>query len=362
MPEVGKTPEVVRFGPFELAVETGELRKDGLRLGIGGQPIEVLTLLVKAPATVVSREELQRRLWPPPFYGDVEGGLNAAVNRLREFLGDSASDPKYIETVPGRGYRFIAPVIHLPGHSTDPVAAWLAKIKRPFSWIRKVLVVHSGWVIALAVTALILLIALVTVLPSIARYYNNRGVRLQQSGDLQGAIESYKRALLFRPNYAEAHYNLADVFEELPAYDKALEEYQKAIEADPKFYEAYNNLARLYIKRRKEPEAALELLERALNLNPQEPSVQYSLYKNYGWANFELHLWGQAETRLRRAIALDPSRGAAHCLLAKVLDVQGSTKAAPKEWESCAAYSGQQEVEPEWHAEAEERLNKEAQK
>jgi Tol biopolymer transport system component/DNA-binding winged helix-turn-helix (wHTH) protein len=98
----------VRFGPFELLVETGELRENGVRLKLSGQPIQVLARLVATPGQLVTREQLQDRLWPGSSYGDFEKGLNAAVNRLRENLGDSATEPKYIETIPGRGYRFIA--------------------------------------------------------------------------------------------------------------------------------------------------------------------------------------------------------------------------------------------------------------
>ena len=108
MPEESKTPSTIRFGPFELSTETGELRKNGIRIKLFGQPIKVLTLLVTTPGHVVTREQLQRSLWPGDSFGDFERGLNAAVNRLRENLGDSATEPKYIETVPGRGYRFIA--------------------------------------------------------------------------------------------------------------------------------------------------------------------------------------------------------------------------------------------------------------
>lgn len=343
MPDMDSSITSQRFGEFELSAD-GELFKSGQRVKLSGQPVTVLQILLEVPGRIVSREELQKRIWPSESFGDFDHGLNAAVQRLRDVLGDSAAVPKFIETVPRRGYRFIG---QLEGHGSD---------------IRPALV--SGRVLLiLTVSVTVLAVGLVMSLSPIARHYNNRGVQLQNSGDLQGAIKSYQRALVFRSGYAEAHYNLADAYEELPAYDKALEEYQKAIEADPKLYEAYNNLARLYVKRRRDPEAALELLDRALSLNPQEPSVQYSLYKNYGWANLELHLSGQAETSLRRAIALDPARGAAHCLLARVLDVQENPGSAFKEWEVCAAYSGQIEVEPEWRAEAEERLNsKEARK
>ena len=105
-----KPADVARFGPFELSVETGELRKDGVRIKLSGQPIQVLARLVLNPGKLVTREELQQQLWPGNTFGDFEKGLNAAVNRLRENLNDSATEPKYIETIPGRGYRFIRQV------------------------------------------------------------------------------------------------------------------------------------------------------------------------------------------------------------------------------------------------------------
>ena len=100
----------VQFGPFELSLETQELRKHGVPLKLSGQAIQVLAMLTANPGKLVTREELQKRLWPGDSFGDFEHGLNAAVNKLREKLGDSASTPSYIETLPGRGYRFIAPI------------------------------------------------------------------------------------------------------------------------------------------------------------------------------------------------------------------------------------------------------------
>jgi Tol biopolymer transport system component/DNA-binding winged helix-turn-helix (wHTH) protein len=108
MPEESEVLGSVRFGRFELSADTGELRKDGIRLKLSGQAIMVLTILAANPGKLVTREELQQKLWPGASFGDPEHGLNAAVNKLRETLGDSATEPKYIETVPGRGYRFIA--------------------------------------------------------------------------------------------------------------------------------------------------------------------------------------------------------------------------------------------------------------
>src|SRR5215831_2190119 len=122
-PEESKTASTVRFGPFWLSPDTGELRKNGIRVRLFGQPIKVLTLLVATPGQVVTREQLQKSLWPGDTFGDFERGLNAAVNRLRENLGDSAIEPKYIETVPGRGYRFIGELE--PGATPGPQPAEL---------------------------------------------------------------------------------------------------------------------------------------------------------------------------------------------------------------------------------------------
>ena len=107
----------LRFGPFELSSESGELRKNGVRLKLSGQAIQVLLLLTEHPGRVVSREELQKKLWPGDSYGDFEHGLNAAVNRLREALSDSAEVPRFIETLPRRGYRFTASVESKPAQT-----------------------------------------------------------------------------------------------------------------------------------------------------------------------------------------------------------------------------------------------------
>jgi len=98
------------FGSFEFDAQTGELRKHGLRVKLQGQPVAMLTMLLEHPGQVVTREALQKRLWPANTYVDFEQSLNAATKRLRAALGDSADTPLFIETLPRRGYRFIAPV------------------------------------------------------------------------------------------------------------------------------------------------------------------------------------------------------------------------------------------------------------
>src|SRR4051794_25286192 len=129
MSEPRKTIGSMHFGPFDLSPELSELRKHGQRLKLSGQAIDVLLMLASNAGRLVTREELQRKLWPGDSFGDFEHGLNAAVNRLRETLGDSATDPTYIETVPRRGYRFIAPVDHVP-NSTEPTALETAAERR----------------------------------------------------------------------------------------------------------------------------------------------------------------------------------------------------------------------------------------
>jgi len=101
---------VFRFGLFEVDEATGELRKQGIRIKLHSQPFQVLVMLLERPSAVVPREEMRRQLWGEDTFVDFDHGLNTAINKIREALGDSASQTRYVETVSGKGYRFIAPV------------------------------------------------------------------------------------------------------------------------------------------------------------------------------------------------------------------------------------------------------------
>ena len=101
---------VLRFGVFELDPRSGDLRRNGLKLKLTGQPFQVLAMLLERPGEVVAREDLQKRLWPADTFVDFDHSLNTAINKIREALGDSADNPRFVETLPRRGYRFIAPV------------------------------------------------------------------------------------------------------------------------------------------------------------------------------------------------------------------------------------------------------------
>lgn len=100
----------VRFGAFEADLKTGELWRQGERVRVQEQPFQVLALLLARPGELVSREELRARLWPADTFVDFDHGLNTAINKLREALGDSAAEPRYIETLARRGYRLVAEV------------------------------------------------------------------------------------------------------------------------------------------------------------------------------------------------------------------------------------------------------------
>ena len=115
--------QVVRFGTYEVDLRLGELRKNGIRVKLTGQPFQILAILLEHPGDLVTREQLQQRLWRSDTFVDFDGGLNAAINRVREALGDSAENPRFVETLPRRGYRFIAPLIDSrPTSATLPPA------------------------------------------------------------------------------------------------------------------------------------------------------------------------------------------------------------------------------------------------
>jgi DNA-binding winged helix-turn-helix (wHTH) protein/tetratricopeptide (TPR) repeat protein len=150
MRAVAQPVERVRFDCFEANLDTGELRKHGVRVKLHDQPFQILTMLVARPGEMVTREEIQQRLWPSGTFVDFENGMNRAVNRLRDALGDSAEQPKFIETIPRHGYRFLAPVERLKG----PHSALIGELK-PEPAARQS--ERWGWLAASAVAAVLVM-------------------------------------------------------------------------------------------------------------------------------------------------------------------------------------------------------------
>jgi DNA-binding winged helix-turn-helix (wHTH) protein/Tol biopolymer transport system component len=127
---VSPTEDVVRFGLFELDLKAGQLSRNGTKLRLPQQPLQLLAMLLERPGEILTRDELRQRLWPSDVFVDFDHGLNKSIQKLRDALGDSATAPRYIETIPRVGYRFIAPV----RNGTRPLEPEVAiKIERPAS-------------------------------------------------------------------------------------------------------------------------------------------------------------------------------------------------------------------------------------
>ena len=152
MEEAVHSARLVRFETFEVDLSTGELRKGGVKLKLTGQPFQVLTILLERPGEVVTRQELQKRLWPDTFV-DVDHSLNTAINKIREVLGDSAENPRFVETLPRRGYRFVGSVngvdreVRRDAPSSQPTRARRQRFLWPI----------AGFTVVLAVVILLVL-------------------------------------------------------------------------------------------------------------------------------------------------------------------------------------------------------------
>ncbi len=139
MPEPERILGTLRFGAFEADLPSGELRKHGMKIKLQDQPFQILTMLLERSGQVVTREELRLKLWPGDTFVDFDHGLNNAINRLREALNDSADTPRFIETLPRRGYRFVGPVDRAAAAEQVPAAHFhpearsveVAPIERP---------------------------------------------------------------------------------------------------------------------------------------------------------------------------------------------------------------------------------------
>ena len=156
---------VVRFGTYEVSLHSGEVRKAGLRIRVQQQPMKLLEVLLERPGEVVTREELRSRVWPNETFGDFDQALNIAIGKLRSALGDSAENPRFIETLPKRGYRFIADVSVLdadarpkkpgsvfgdlpaPESGHTPQGAGLAIAPKPRPWLTARVIVALAFII-----------------------------------------------------------------------------------------------------------------------------------------------------------------------------------------------------------------------
>jgi TolB-like protein/DNA-binding winged helix-turn-helix (wHTH) protein len=150
-----RSSQSLRFAGFQVDLCGRELRSNGTRIPLQEQPFQVLTVLLQHPGELVTREELRRRLWPSDIFVDFDNSLNTAINKIREALGDSAEDPRFVETLPRRGYRFIAPLKEGEPRSGEKTARSAFQVSTPVQpQFRRRVLVGSLLVVALLLSTL----------------------------------------------------------------------------------------------------------------------------------------------------------------------------------------------------------------
>lgn len=226
----------------------------------------------------------------------------------------------------------------------------------------------------IAAVIFILLLSFQLSLPAIARYYVERGMRFARQRDEASAVENFQRAIRLDPGNAQAHYNLAVMYEgqnDDLHNDKAIKEYLAALNLDNGFIEARNNLARLHIRNARDDQDlnhVLQTLTNAIHLSPEAWDVRYALHKNRGLVHLKLKHYAEADEDLRTAIGIDLSRpgrvddlndlAAPHCLRGYALEGLNRKEEAMAEWDTCARYHcSDEDLDPEWVRTAQQRKN-----
>jgi DNA-binding winged helix-turn-helix (wHTH) protein/Tfp pilus assembly protein PilF len=331
---MSRSPKL-RFAPFEVDPDTGELRKHGIRIKLQEQPLRILVALLEKPGEVVTREELRQRIWGEGTFVDFDHGLSAAVNRLREALNDSADHPRYVETLARRGYRFIAPVATTP----EPTAPQREKRSYP----------KLGWLTGLAIVAAAASLIATFLSFSLARApaHHKPSPQAQEAFEkgrvawnqwtAEGARQAerfFQQAVAIDPNYARAHAWLSASYRQQAtmgdvdpreAYAQASRAAEKAIALDPQLSEGYHALAS-NLTFKPDWREAEKAYRRAVRLDPAR------------WENH--HAFGivllaasparlpEAETELRRAVNLKPGDLGNRVVLAKILYFRGRLREA----------------------------------
>lgn len=319
---------VARFGVFEADLSARDLRKQGRLVRLQQQPFELLKALLAHPNEVVTREDLRRQLWTADVVVDFDQSLNKSVKKLRDALGDSASSPRFVETIHKRGYRFVAPVIFIESDRPAETAAAPrqepvepvepGETAAPVPW-------HPRTVLPVAVLAGLVL-ALIYYTGTIFRaegpvtrpaqvatgtedaaaraaYARGRIALSRRSEDgLRSGIELFERALALDPAYAAAYVGLADASSLLVSY--GIEEPRDA-------------MAR-----------AREFANRALTINPESSEAHASLGRTAMLADWD---WKVAEWHFLRAIESEQNSPTAHQWYAYLLSATGRHAAAERE-------------------------------
>ena len=311
---------ILRFGVFEVDSDSGELRKRGFRLRLREQPFRLLLTLIDHAGRVVTREQLRHRLWPADTFVDFERAINKAVSELRGALGDSASSPRFIETLSKRGYRFVCPVDGSPSplwaSTSDgfPSDAQRACLTGQYLWNRRTVTdLHSS--IGFFEHALEIDDGCALAHAGLADANVLLGIWGLRPPDVAFAAvrRAAARALELDPNLAEAHTAIAEV---LKGYEwdwwQAERHYQRALVLRPDYATAHQWYAQLLISLRRYPEAAshIELARRA---DPVSPVINSFLPYIY----LASRDYGRAVREAQRAVSLEPYAPLAHWYLGR---------------------------------------------
>jgi DNA-binding winged helix-turn-helix (wHTH) protein/Tfp pilus assembly protein PilF len=319
---------VLRFGPFELEPETGELRRDGARVRLQPQPARVLGLLVARPGELVTREEIQRQVWNEETFVDFEHGVNFCIKEIRAALGDSAREPRYVETLPRRGYRFVAEVettnatANALDHPAAPVEPdpppAVAPASSPRRRVPRAAMLLLG-LLLLAVGAAVWRsggeaspapeppVSAAREAYLAGRYLWNKGT----SDALTKSLEQFERALALDPSYAPAYAGLADSYRLLAmngalpareASEKAKAAALTALEIDPALAEAHVSLGSILFRYEWDWAGAERELRRAIAADPD-----YALGRHdYAWFLVAMGRFDEAVSEITIARDLDP--------------------------------------------------------
>lgn len=307
-----------RFGAFDVDLRSGELHKHGIRLKLQDQPFQVLALLLEHPGDLVTREELRQKLWPADTFVDFDTGLNSAVKKLRDVLGDSAEEPRYIATLPRRGYRFIAPVAAHPQappqtqvpaeprtevrtalEATD--SSGIVASPAPAAAVRAA---RSGWAWPVLGALLVLLFV------AIMRFGNPSAAPSMDTGDVPS-----------HPSMAQPAVGRAFLIKHPSANSEANELLHRAM---------------ILMRFQFDPLRARSMLERALQLDPNFTEARAYYAATYvvaveGGSSNDPGDISRAEEELRRTLKEDPQMAMGHAMLGAVHFFQGQMDLAGEE-------------------------------
>ena len=323
-PDISRT---VLFGPFVFEEESGELHKHGTRIRLQGQPLQILRALIRRPREAITREEFQATLWKGSTFVDFEHGLNSAVNRLRQVLGDSADQPRYIETLSGRGYRFIAPVEVGPlkrmpesGTANEPalkkILPLVAEAPPPRRRLR--------FPTTLRMVALMLPMLVVLAI-WVEHWVKQRDelYRLEMKGDfyvsqwteaeVRTGIDYYNRAIALNPSAASAYAGLATGWIDLsdlhsPPHEvmpRAKAAALSAARLDDSLAFAHINLGVVKMAYDWDWVGAEQEFKRAISLKPGEAQG----HRLYGWLLSAQGRFDEAQREMKRPLETDPLDG-----------------------------------------------------